>query len=607
MNLEFLVTRSIYENPDISQRVMAKDFSVSLGKINAVAKSAEEKGFLIQNKKKTSYLLTEKGKEEVEKHKVDGAIILACGMGIRLAPLTYDTPKSFLKIKNERMIERQIEQLKAAGISDITIMVGYLKEKFDYLIDKYEVKLIYNEEYKTKNTLSTFIHAIDAMENKNMYICVSDVYMTKNIYHKYECEPYYIGAYYRDCKNEWRYIVNSKNEIKAVEVGGTNDYCLVGPCFLTKEFLDKFIPLAKEYYAKSSTSNFYWEDVLVRNFKNLPTIYLYKLDEDVIFEFDSIEDIKSFDSNIEEYGSEAITFVSKALDIKEKDIKDVECIKKGMTNHSYKFSHNKETFFARIPGEGTENYINRKNEVEVLNQLRDKNITEDIIFIDKNSGYKISKYFDDARPININDKNELKECMALYKRFHTLDIKVKETCDIIKKIEEYLNYIKEKEIYIPYEDFDKVMSNAKKIEKDLLKIKRPITICHGDPNPDNVLVTKEGLKMIDFEYAGMGDPLSDIALFGVYVGYDIDKTYELYDMYKDVVFDYPNESDIYNILEEIIPKDNKLAKKLLLSYMSLGGLYNAIWAIARSAEDGADYGTFGMRGYRTFKNCFSKL
>ena len=152
--------------------------------------------------------------KELEAHKVDAAIILACGMGVRLAPLTYDIPKSFINIKGERMIERQIEQLIAAGITDITIMVGYMKEKFDYLIDKYaegshsspvrdgsqsspvqdgsqsspvqegsqsihhaDIKLIYNREYKNKNTLSTFYHAREVMRNKNVYVCVSDVYI----------------------------------------------------------------------------------------------------------------------------------------------------------------------------------------------------------------------------------------------------------------------------------------------------------------------------------------------------------------------------------------------------------------------------------------------
>ena len=53
------------------------------------------------------------------------------------------------------MIERQIKQLHEAGVTDITIVVGYLKEKFEYLIDKFGVKLLYNPEYHNKNTLTT--------------------------------------------------------------------------------------------------------------------------------------------------------------------------------------------------------------------------------------------------------------------------------------------------------------------------------------------------------------------------------------------------------------------------------------------------------------------
>ena len=188
MNLEFLVTRSILENPKVSQRELAKRFFVSLGKINSIVNTISEKGYikkveLGKGKNESAYEITDIGRKEVEAHKVDAAIIFACGMGVRLAPLTYDIPKCFINIKGERMIERQIEQLIAAGIKDITIMVGYMKEKFDYLIDKYNVKLIYNREYKYKNTLSTFYHAREVMRNKNVYICVSDVYISENIYY----------------------------------------------------------------------------------------------------------------------------------------------------------------------------------------------------------------------------------------------------------------------------------------------------------------------------------------------------------------------------------------------------------------------------------------
>ena len=604
MNLEFLIMRSIYEMPKISQRKLSKDYFVSLGKINSTINSLAKKGLIKKSIGSTSknaslYEVTNKGIKEIEKHRVDAAIIFACGMGVRLAPLTYDTPKSFIKVKGERLIERQIEQLITSGINDITIMVGYLKEKFDYLIDKYNVKLVYNREYKNKNTLSTFYTAKELLRNKNVYICVSDVYINENIYHKYEIEPYYIGAFYEDCKNEWRYIVNSKNQIKSVEVGGKNDFCLVGPCFLTKEFLSVFIPMIERYYSMSSTNNYYWEDVLVQNFNKLPNIYMHKLDKDVIYEFDSLKDLNDFDKNSTEFGSEAVSFVSKAFKIKDNEIKNIVCIKEGMTNHSYRFDLDGETYLARVPGENTDTFINRKTEGEILEKLKPHNITEDIIFFDKKTGYKISKFFKNAKTIDISKKDEFKKCMALYKKFHLLDINVKASNDISDKIIEYTGIIKSKNIYVPYEDFDDIVSKAYEIKKYLDKVDKVKTLTHGDPNPNNVLIVGNELKLIDFEYGGMANPLSDIALFGVYVGYDFKKTYELYQMYKAVD---AGKSD-----KKIIPKDDNIAKKMIISYMALSGLYNAVWTIVRCAMGDVDFGEFGMAGYRAFKNNYKEF
>ena len=70
------------------------------------------------------------------------AIIMAAGMSSRFAPLSLETPKALLNVKDEIMIERQIGQLREAGIDEIVIVVGYLKEKFEYLKEKYHVILV---------------------------------------------------------------------------------------------------------------------------------------------------------------------------------------------------------------------------------------------------------------------------------------------------------------------------------------------------------------------------------------------------------------------------------------------------------------------------------
>ena len=78
-------------------------------------------------------------------------------MGTRLNPLTSSIPKPLIKIFGKPMIEKNIEYLLQEGVEEIVIVTGYMKDKFEYLRDKYkEVKLIYNPKYKEYNNIYSF-------------------------------------------------------------------------------------------------------------------------------------------------------------------------------------------------------------------------------------------------------------------------------------------------------------------------------------------------------------------------------------------------------------------------------------------------------------------
>ena len=100
------------------------------------------------------------------------AVIMAAGTSSRFAPLSYEQPKGLLKVKGEILIEREIRQLREVGITDITVVVGYMREKFFYLKDKYGVQIVVNEDYYKYNNPSTLIRVLDKL--KNTYICSSD-------------------------------------------------------------------------------------------------------------------------------------------------------------------------------------------------------------------------------------------------------------------------------------------------------------------------------------------------------------------------------------------------------------------------------------------------
>ena len=98
--------------------------------------------------------------------KVERAIILAAGFGTRLLPLTEVTPKPLIDVNGKIIIERMIEALKENGIDEINIVVGYKKEKFEYLKDKYSnIRFIENQYYSTSNNISSIYVARELLKN----------------------------------------------------------------------------------------------------------------------------------------------------------------------------------------------------------------------------------------------------------------------------------------------------------------------------------------------------------------------------------------------------------------------------------------------------------
>ena len=121
------------------------------------------------------------------------AIIMAAGTASRFVPLSSERPKGLLEVKGEILIERQIRQLQEAGISDITIVVGYKAEMFEYLKGKFGVSIVLNEDYYRYNNISSIIRVLDKLGNT--YICTSDNYFPKNVFKEEPNQSYYSALY----------------------------------------------------------------------------------------------------------------------------------------------------------------------------------------------------------------------------------------------------------------------------------------------------------------------------------------------------------------------------------------------------------------------------
>ena len=159
------------------------------------------------------------------KYKVDNAIIIAAGFSSRFAPLSYEVPKALIPVKGEVLIERQIRQLREAGIEEIIVVVGYMKEKFEYLKEKFNVIIIENKEYSVRNNHSTIYAAKEYI--RNSYICSADNYFTINPFEEYVSDAYYAAVYTEDNTNEWCLETDSDDWITDVTIGGNKSWYML--------------------------------------------------------------------------------------------------------------------------------------------------------------------------------------------------------------------------------------------------------------------------------------------------------------------------------------------------------------------------------------------
>jgi CTP:phosphocholine cytidylyltransferase-like protein/glycine/serine hydroxymethyltransferase len=319
--LKFDVLCLMKENINIQSEEMAR----------ILFKSEEEIVEAICNLKESKYIdvegITDVGEEYLEEHRIDNAVILAAGMSTRFAPLNFEKPKGLLEINGEILIERQINQLKEKGIDEIVIVVGYMKEQFEYLVDKYGVILIETAEYDTKNNHASVFAARKYL--KNTIITSSDLYFSENIFQTYAYDAYYCTIFVAGKTAERGVVTDSDDRITKTMYGDKcyDIWVTLGYAFFNKRFSDNFISIVEQIKDLPETANKFWADI---QDENLETLYMYakRCDSDVIHEFDSLEELREFDPKyLYNSGSSILHKICYLLAAKENNIIGIESLK----------------------------------------------------------------------------------------------------------------------------------------------------------------------------------------------------------------------------------------------------------------------------------------
>ena len=246
-------------------------------------------------------LLKNKQYVRLQDYKVDNAVIMAAGLSKRFAPVSAYCPKGLTLVKGEILIERQIRQLQEVGITDIYVVVGYKKELFYYLRDAYNVTIVENDQYNTKDNPESLYLVKDIL--RNTYICSVDNYYPENPFHAYEYTGYYSSIHVQGETNEWCIETNPQGCIHKVAIGGYDANIMLGHVYFDETFSRRFVKLLEQLEDNSDYWHHVWEYLYIHHMDAL-SLEIRKFDEQQILEFDSVDEAVAFDHEFLQYNSE---------------------------------------------------------------------------------------------------------------------------------------------------------------------------------------------------------------------------------------------------------------------------------------------------------------
>lgn len=255
-------------------------------------------------------------------YRVDNAVIMSAGTSSRFAPLSFEKHKALTVVRGEVLIERQIRQLQEVGIPEIYVVTGYKAEQFEYLQNKFGVKLIYNPEYLTRNNHSSIYAARDVI--RNSFICSADNYFAYNPFETEVEQSYYAVAYSKGMTQEWCIKEDQNGVIKSVNVGGQDSWYMFGHVFWDQTFSKRFLTILGNEYDVSETVNKLWENIYIEHLNELK-MQARKYPENYIYEFDTLDELRTFDPcYINDTRSEIMKKIAEELKGSEAEIKGIE-------------------------------------------------------------------------------------------------------------------------------------------------------------------------------------------------------------------------------------------------------------------------------------------
>lgn len=600
------ILREINKNPGINQRALSSECKISLGKVNTIVDSLEIDKLIVKEIKgrQHKYSITKKGliilenelkdnKEvQLELHSekivpIKTAVILAAGRN-----KNFDKPVGNLEINNLTLLERNINILRYNGIEKIIVVIGYKGEEIKNKLNDNNIIFVENSNFKWTGTMASLV-TVENNIGEDFILLESDIVIEesgiKGIIN-YPC---------RDCvlittesgSGDEAFVEIKDNKIYKIskDIAQLNkiDGEMIGVSKISLEFFEKMM---QEYkFNKNPYMNY---EYMMLDISRTYSLGYIKIDNLLWHEIDNNQHyyyvnnilLKKIDKKEKSIFLENLKgIIYDSMNVSPEKINNISPIG-GMTNKNYKIEIDNECYVLRVPGNGTGEMISREDEIRNAVYANEVGVDSELVYFNEKSGIKISRFIENAETLSpeaTKKQNNMIMVCDILRKLHNYNRKMANDFDIYGKIEQYENLANEVNA-IFFNDYYEVKDKVLLLKNIMAELDVKLAPCHNDTIAENFIKSGEDkMYLIDWEYAGMNDPMWDLAAHSLENKFSEDEEELLLNIYFN------------GKVEE------KYKKRILINKIYQDFLWST-WTIIKEAK-GDDFGTYGIDRYTRAK------
>lgn len=205
----------------------------------------------------------------------------------------------------------------------------------------------------------------------------------------------------------------------------------------------------------------------------------------------------------------------------------------GLTNQNYLVHSDQGDCVVRIPGKGTESYLNREVEYSAANLTSELGVNAPVIYFDPKTGLQVTRFIKNAATMDatsFKNPEAISRAARSFQRVHSSQIPFKSRFELFAMVDNYLELLSKTNQTLP-EGFERVLKQSFRVRKALDLHHVILVPCHCDPLAENFIDTGEKMYLIDWEYSGNNDPMWDLGDLSVEAGFSKEQDEHLLDSY----------------------------------------------------------------------------